>query len=88
MQNKLVIQEIRFEFLLENSLLKETCQLDQFQYIVKKRIEMIRRFDNLITIGSHWYFWFSGYVPQKLINWSLHNEIILLQKFNDIGGRF
>ena len=45
---------------------------------------------NLTTIGGPWYF-DRAFVPQRLINQSLYQEILLLQKFNDIGkerGRF
>ena len=38
------------------------------------------------TIGGPWYFG-RVFVPQRLINQSLYQEILLLQKFNDIGGK-
>ena len=42
--------------------------------------------DYLTTIGGPWYFG-RVLVPQRLINQSLYQEIILLQKFNDILGK-
>ena len=40
----------------------------------------------LETIADPWYFG-RVVVPQRLINLSLYQEILLLQKFNDIGGK-
>ena len=39
---------------------------------------------NLTTIG---YTFGRADVPQRLINQSISQEILLLQKFNDIGGK-
>ena len=41
---------------------------------------------NLTTIGGPWYF-DRAVVFQRLINQSFYQEILLLQKFNDIGGK-
>ena len=41
---------------------------------------------NLTTIGDPWYF-DRAVVFQRLINQSFYQEILLLQKFNDIGGK-
>ena len=41
---------------------------------------------NLTTIGGPWYF-DRAVVPQRLINQSLYQEILLLQKFIDISGK-
>ena len=41
---------------------------------------------NLATIGGPWYF-DRAVVFQRLINQSFYQEILLLQKFNDIGGK-
>ena len=41
---------------------------------------------HLTTIGGPWYFG-RVLVPQRLINQSFYQEILLLQKFNDIGGK-
>ena len=38
------------------------------------------------TIAGPWYFG-RVRVPQRLINLSLYHEILLLQKFNDTGGK-
>ena len=40
----------------------------------------------LTTIGGPWYF-DRAVVPQRLINQSLYQEILLLQKFNSISGK-
>ena len=40
----------------------------------------------LETIADPWYFG-RVVVPQRLINLSLYQEILLLQKFNDTGGK-
>ena len=40
----------------------------------------------LTTIGGPWYF-DRAVVFQRLINQSFYQEILLLQKFNDIGGK-
>ena len=40
----------------------------------------------LTTIAGPWYFG-RVVVPQRLINLSLYHEILLLQKFNDTGGK-
>ena len=40
----------------------------------------------LTTIGGPWYF-DRAVVPQRLINQSLYQEILLLQKFIDISGK-
>ena len=40
----------------------------------------------LTTIAGAWYFG-RVLVPQRLINLSLYHEILLLQKFNDTGGK-
>ena len=45
-----------------------------------------RLFLNLTTIGGPWYF-DRAVVFQRLINQSFYQEILLLQKFNDIGGK-
>ena len=41
---------------------------------------------NLTTIGDPWYF-DRAVVFQRLINQSFYQEILLLQKFNDIGAK-
>ena len=41
---------------------------------------------DLTTIGGPWYF-DRAVVPQRLINQSLYQEILLLQKFIDISGK-
>ena len=41
---------------------------------------------HLTTIAGAWYFG-RVLVPQRLINLSLYHEILLLQKFNDTGGK-
>ena len=41
---------------------------------------------NLTTIADPWYF-DRAVVFQRLINQSLFQEMLLLQKFNDIGGK-
>ena len=41
---------------------------------------------HLTTIADPWYFG-RVVVPQRLINLSLYHEILLLQKFNDTGGK-
>ena len=41
---------------------------------------------HLTTIADPWYFG-RVRVPQRLINLSLYHEILLLQKFNDTGGK-
>ena len=41
---------------------------------------------NLTTIADPWYF-DRAVVFQRLINQSFYQEILLLQKFNDIGGK-
>ena len=41
---------------------------------------------HLTTIGGPWYF-DRAVVPQRLINQSLYQEILLLQKFIDISGK-
>ena len=53
------------------------AQLRLFKYDVKV---------HLTTIADQWYFG-RVCVPQKLINLSLYHEILLLQKFNDTGGK-
>ena len=40
----------------------------------------------LTTIAGPWYFG-RVLVPQRLINQSLYQEMLLLQKFNDISGK-
>ena len=40
----------------------------------------------LTTIGAAWYFG-RVLVPQRLLNQSLYQEMLLLQKFNDISGK-
>ena len=40
----------------------------------------------LTTIGGRWYF-DRAFCLQRLTNQSLYNKILLLQKFNDIGGK-
>ena len=40
----------------------------------------------LTTIGGPWYF-DRAVVPQRLINQSLYQEILLLQKFNNISEK-
>ena len=40
----------------------------------------------LTTIGGPWYF-DRAVVFQRLINQSLYQKMLLLQKFNDIGGK-
>ena len=45
-----------------------------------------RLFLNLTTIGGPWYF-ARAVVFQRLINQSFYQEILLLQKFNEIGGK-
>ena len=40
----------------------------------------------LTTIGGPWYF-DRAFGLQRLTNQSLYNKILLLQKFNDIGGK-
>ena len=41
---------------------------------------------HLTTIADPWYF-DRAVVFQRLINQSLYQEMLLLQKFNDIGGK-
>ena len=41
---------------------------------------------NLTTIADPWYF-DRAFVFQRLINQSFYQEMLLLQKFNDIGGK-
>ena len=41
---------------------------------------------NLTNIAGPWYFG-RVVVPQRLINLPLYHKILLLQKFNDIGGK-
>ena len=40
----------------------------------------------LTTIADPWYF-DRAFAFQRLINLSLYQEMLLLQKFNDIGGK-
>ena len=50
------------------------------------RISLSDRVTYLTTIGGPWYFDRAS-VPQGLINQSHYHEILLLQKFNDVGGK-
>ena len=47
---------------------------------------MVRSRYYLTTIGGPWYY-DRAVVFQRLINQSFYQEILLLQKFNDIGGK-
>ena len=46
----------------------------------------VRAIDHLTTIGGCWYF-DRAFGLQRLMNQSLYQEILVLQKFNDIGGK-
>ena len=52
--------------------------------VVRKKVNSLSA--NLTTIAGPWYFG-RVLVPQRLIKLSLYHEILLLQKFNDTGGK-
>ena len=49
-------------------------------------LKLDEKSDNLTTIGGRWYF-DRAFGLQRLTNQWLYSKILLLQKFNDIGGK-
>ena len=52
----------------------------------KTQLNVVQKSENLTTIAGPWYFG-RVLVPQRLINLSLYQEILRLQKFNNILGK-
>ena len=55
-------------------------------FFVKKKSKWPTQKNCLETIADPWYFG-RVVVPQRLINLSLYQEILLLQKFDDISEK-